>query len=49
VPDGVLYDIPVVSGDPNSGSTIGWSVAIGAAVVGIAMFFLFRKLRAKSR
>jgi methionine-rich copper-binding protein CopC len=49
VPDGVLYDIPVVSGDPNSGSTIGWSVAIGAAVVGVAMFFLFRRIRSEKK
>jgi copper resistance protein C len=32
-----------------NGAVIGWSVAAGAVVVGVAMFFLFRKLRAKSR
>jgi hypothetical protein len=32
-----------------NGAVIGWSVAIGAAVVGVAMFFLFRRIRSEKK
>jgi LPXTG-motif cell wall-anchored protein len=38
-----LYDSPAEQS--TNDATIGWSVAVGAVLIGAAMFFLFRKIR----
>jgi methionine-rich copper-binding protein CopC len=42
-----LYDAPVDKGP--DGAAIGWSVAVGAVLIGGATFFLFRKIRSSKK
>jgi methionine-rich copper-binding protein CopC len=44
-PEATLYDVTAEEAAADNSATIGWSVAIGAVVVGAAMFLLFRRFK----
>ena len=44
-PEATLDEVPTEEAPADNSATIGWSVAIGAVVVGAAMFFLFRRFK----
>ncbi|MEY3846040.1 MAG: hypothetical protein RJA66_307 [Actinomycetota bacterium] len=48
-PEATLYGAPVEEQPADNSATIGWSVAIGAVVVGGAMFFMFRRFKADKK
>jgi hypothetical protein len=48
-PEATLYGAPVEEQPADNSATIGWSVAIGALVVGAAMFFMFRRFKAAKK
>lgn len=48
-PEATLYDVTAEEAPADNSATIGWSVAIGAVVVGAAMFFLFRRFKSGNK
>jgi hypothetical protein len=44
-PSPMLYQVGAADESGNDGSAIGWSVAVGAVIIGAATIYLFRRIR----